>query len=629
MPYTYAQTVVHAIEEGRGELARGYTFTGPDGKEDFYSFDRLRAEAMKRARHLRRLGLRKGDRMAMVIPDGADFVPTFFGALWAGIIPVPLYPPLSLGKLDSYLDSLVNIMGKAEPKALCTTKRVQQILWSVVGKLPSLQQVVLAEDLAQEPEVAEPFEPVTPEDTAFLQFTSGSTSAPKGVVVTHASLRANAWGIMVDGLNADESDVGVSWLPLYHDMGLIGFVLAPMFHKTPVVFLPTLSFVKSATLWMDTLHKKRGTITFAPNFAYALVTKRAKPEMLARWDLSCVKAFGCGAEPINPGTMRAFLDTFSKAKLRPQALLPCYGMAEATLAITFIPMDEQLKTDTIDADTYQAHSRASAVKSPKQGQKTLELVCCGKPFPGHEVAIFDDRDRPLPERQIGQVVVRGPSVAAGYYRDPDATQRTLAGGWLHTGDLGYLAGGELYIAGRQKDLIIVNGRNYDPQRIEWLVDELPGVRKGSAVAFSRPGPSSEELVVVAESREKDLAALTETLRQRVNEQMQLVVADVVLVPPGSLPKTSSGKLQRQKTRAQYLASTLGTEGVRTMGGTAQRLMLAKHFTLSLVGRGRHVARGLMRVTLARVTDTQTVAGRSLVGRTVARLLNPPAPQDRN
>ncbi len=615
MTHTYAQTVVHAIDEGRGELQRGYTFTAADGKEDFHSFDRLRAEAMKRARHFRQLGLKKGDRLAMVLPDGVDFVPTFFGALWAGLVPVPLYPPLTLGRLDSYLDALVTILRKAEPAALCTSKRVQAILWSVVGKVPSLSQVVLAEYLAADPEVAEPMEPVTGDDVAFLQFTSGSTSSPKGVVVTHASLRANAWGIMHDGLQAGPDDVGVSWLPLYHDMGLIGFVLAPMFHGTPVVFLPTLSFVKSATLWMETLHKKRGTITFAPNFAYALVTKRAKPEMLARWDLSCVRAFGCGAEPINPDTMRAFLDTFSRAGVKPHALLPCYGMAEATLAITFIPMDEQLKTDRIDAAAYQATRRAEALPNPEAGQKALELVCCGKPFPGHEVAIFDERGRAVPERVVGEVVCRGPSVAAGYFRDPVGSQKAFADGWLRTGDLGYLADGELYIAGRQKDLIIVNGRNYDPQRIEWLVDELPGVRKGSAVAFSRPGRSSEELVVVAESRDKDYESVREAVRQRVTEQLQLVPAEVVLLAPGALPKTSSGKLQRQKTRAQYLDGTLGTEGVRTLGGAAQRLMLAKHFTLSLVGRGRHVARRIVRGTLERAPD-------SLVTRTVARLLDP-------
>ncbi|MGQ0504150.1 MAG: AMP-binding protein, partial [Myxococcaceae bacterium] len=415
-------------------------------------------------------------------------------------------------------------------------------------------------------------------------------------------------------------------LPLYHDMGLIGFVLAPLFHQTQITFLPTLSFVKSAAIWMETIHKKRATVTFAPNFAYALITKRAKPEMLARWDLSRMRAWGCGAEPINPDVMRSFLKTFEPCGVKSEQLLPSYGMAEATLAITFPKMDQPLTTDRIDAEAYQADRRAKPASADAKGKKTLELVSCGKAFPHHELAIFDEKDRPLREREIGQVVLRGPSVAAGYFRDPETSAKTLAGGWLHTGDLGYLADGQLYIAGRMKDLIIVNGRNYDPQRIEWIVDEMAGVRKGSAVAFSRPGESSEELIVVAESREEDLEPLKAAIRQRVNEQMQLNAADVVLVAPGALPKTSSGKLQRQKTRQQYLDGTVGTEGVRTLGSGAQRLKLAKHLTLSLMGRGRHMARGILRVTVDGVRAPQN----TLVGRTVARLLGAtPRPENRN
>ncbi|MGQ0508890.1 MAG: AMP-binding protein, partial [Myxococcaceae bacterium] len=220
MQRVYPETVVHAIDSHRGVTERGFTFTGSDGVETFFSFDQLRAEAIKRAHHLRKLGLKKGDRLAMVIPDGLDFVPTFLGALWAGVIPVPLYPPLSLGKLDSYLETLVNIMRKAEPTVLCTSAKVKQILWAVVGKIPSLQHVISADELAADaPEALQTPESVSGDDTAFLQFTSGSTSSPKGVVVTHSSLRANAWAIMHDGLNMQPQDSGVSWLPLYHDMG--------------------------------------------------------------------------------------------------------------------------------------------------------------------------------------------------------------------------------------------------------------------------------------------------------------------------------------------------------------------------------------------------------------------------
>jgi fatty-acyl-CoA synthase len=597
---------------GRGVLDVGYTFTASDGKEEFFSWDRLRAEAIKRAHHLRRLGMKKGDRLAMVLPDGKDFVPTIFGALWAGIVPVPLYPPLSLGKLDTYVGSLVNIMRKAEPTLVVTSKRVEQVIWSAVGKVPSLKGLVTADALEEEVVEAsqEPAE-LSPSDIAFLQFTSGSTSTPKGVIVTHGSLRANCWSIMNEGLQAGPGDCGVSWLPLYHDMGLIGFVFAPLFHKVPIVFLPTLSFVKNATLWLETLHRKKGTITFAPNFAYALVTKRAKADQIARWDLSHVRAFGCGAEPINPDTMRTFLKTFEPSGLKPTALLPCYGMAEATLAISFIGMDETLKTDAVEPEAYHGQQEARPAATPASA---VHVVNCGRAFKGHEVAIFDTDDRRLADRRIGEVVFRGPSVAAGYYEDPAATHIAFRDGWLRTGDLGYLDNGELYIVGRKKDLIIINGRNYDPQRIEWIVEEIPGVRKGSVVAFSRPGTASEELIVVAEAREAQREALAEAIRSKINEQMQLTPADVMLLKSGTLPKTSSGKLQRQKTRAHYLEGKLGGEGVRTLGGTAQKLMLAKHYTLSLVGRGRHVARGLVRDTFSYLLDPSEQNRNGLVGR---------------
>ena len=583
------RNLLEAIDDGRGR-ARGYTFVGTDGQDRFLSFDALRSEASRRAGILRGLGLKKGDRLAMVIPEGVDFVPTFFGAVWAGVVPVPLYPPLALGKLDSYLDALTRILRHAEPTYLCTSAPLRHILWSVVPKVPSLRGVVTTKDLIGEGGGEEPPAEVAEDDPVFLQFTSGSTSAPKGVIVSQANLQTNCWSIMQEGLRSDaEVDVGVSWLPLYHDMGLIGFVIAPMFHKVPVVFLPTMSFVRNANLWLETMSRRKGTITFAPNFAYALAARRARPEQIASWDLSGVKAFGCGAEPINARTLKTFVETFRPAGVKPGALLPCYGMAEATLAISFVPLGEPMQEDRID----RAHYEATGVARPDP-DGVMGVVSCGRPFAGHEVAVFGEDGSRLGERAVGELALRGPAVTRGYFRDPEATEAAFGGGWLRTGDLGYLADGEVYITGRKKDLIIVNGRNYDPQRIEWLADELPGLRRGSAVAFSRPGSSSEELVVVAEARSRDTEALVQAIRSRVSEQLQLAVTDVVLVRPGALPKTSSGKLQRQKTRQQYLDGTLGREGVRTLGGTAQRLSLAKHFTLSLVGRGRHAARVLVR-----------------------------------
>jgi len=353
-----------------------------------------------------------------------------------------------------------------------------------------------------------------------------------------------------------------------------------------VVFIPTMSFIKNSTLWMETIHKHRATLSFAPNFAYALVTKRARPEQIARWDLSQMRVFGCGAEPINPDTMRAFLAAMAPSGLKPQALLPCYGMAEATLAISFVPLDEPLQTDRIDAERYHAGHEAAPVSN---GTAFLEVVSCGRTFVGHEVTVQDDDGRILSDRRIGEICFCGPSVAAGYWENAEATKATFRGGWLHTGDLGYKIGDRVFVSGRIKDILIVNGRNYYPQGIEWLVDEIPGVRKGSSVVFTRPGAASEEIVVAAEARAGDAGALKAQIVARVSEEFQLAVSDVALVPPGTLPKTSSGKLQRRKTREQYLNGSIG----RTSRAGSTRLAVAKHLALSLVGRARHEVRKLL------------------------------------
>jgi fatty-acyl-CoA synthase len=602
--------VIDALNRGEGLHDRGFTFVGAlgPGQDLYLSFHALREEIQKRAHHLKALGLVKGDRLAMVVPDGDQFVPTFLAAMWAGIVPVPLYPPLSLGKLDAFMEALVSILTVAKPKALVAGSQVEQLLWGAMGKVPTLEKLILDKDLGKPladgvARLADAPEQVAPEELAFLQFTSGSTSLPKGVMVTRQSLAANCKAIMVDGLHADPKiDKGVSWLPLYHDMGLIGFVLAPITASVSVAYIPTLSFVKNATLWMETISKHKGTISFAPNFAYALVTKRAKKEQIARWDLSGLRVLGCGAEPVNPLTIRAFNEAFAPSGLKPTAILPAYGMAEATLAMSFIALDEELTCDSIDAGAY--HGDRTAKPANADTKESLDVVSCGRTFPGHELKVVGDEGETLPERAVGEICFKGPSVAAGYFNDPEQTKKAGMGkdsdGWLRTGDLGYLANGQCYVSGRIKDILIINGRNYYPQRIEWCVEEVPRVRKGSAVVFSRPGKSSEEVVVAIESRERgqeNIDALVAAIKARVNEELQLVVADVKLVEPGALPKTSSGKLQRRKTREQYLTGKLGKEGVRTLGGMGSRLLVAKHLAKSLVGRAQHTARGLMRRVL--------------------------------
>ncbi|HUJ60165.1 MAG TPA: fatty acyl-AMP ligase [Kofleriaceae bacterium] len=572
--------------------ARGCTFVDADGNGPTFGFRTLVDEARRRGRQLVGLGLRKGDRVALVIPEAKDFVLTFLGAVTAGIVPVPLYPPLSLGRLDAYLGGMVRTLNAAAVDLVVTSAQVQKILWPVLPRVPTARDLVTVEQLAGLAESSEPAPDIAPTDPLFLQFTSGSTAAPKGVVVTHGSLCANAVGIMKFGLEATpERDVAVSWLPLYHDMGLIGFVLSPLFIPCATVFIPTVAFVKRPSLWMETIHRHRGTITFAPNFAFARVTKRASDAEIARWDLSCLRVVGCGAEPIHAGTMRAFVERFGQAGLPHDAMLPCYGMAEATLAMSFVPLRQPLQVDSIDPDACYAERRAVPAST---ASGALELVACGRPFPGHELGIFDDDDRPLGDRQIGEIRYRGPSVAAGYFRNAEQTRAVFGGaredGWLRTGDLGYMADGSLYISGRKKDILIIHGRNYYPQGIEWLVEEVAGIRKGNVVAFSVPGATAEEIVVVAETTEADAAArarIAAEVKRHVNEAMALAVGDVTLVGLGELPKTTSGKLQRAKTREQYLAGTLGTEGVRSLSSGAQKLALARHLAAGMVSRLRH------------------------------------------
>ena len=582
-------TVLEALQAARqaGDK-RGFTFVGSDGNEHTLGFATLAERAFERGNRLRSFGLVPGDRVALAIPDAEEFVLTFLGAVSAGLVPVPLYPPLSLARLDAYLDGTTRTLNAARANLLVTTDQVQRVLWSVVARVPTLRDLVTVEKLETISAPAVPAPEVKPGDTLFLQFTSGSTAAPRGVVVTHASLLANVRGIMEEGLAVDvEVDKAVSWLPLYHDMGLIGFVFAPLIYGLTTIFIPTISFLKRPSLWMEIMNKHRASLSFAPNFAYARLAKRANEGDLARWDLSCIRMLGCGAEPIHSGTMRAFVERFAAAKLRPEVMLPSYGMAEATLAMSFIGLKERVRIDAVDPDA--CYGKRHAI--PTDASASVEFVSCGRPFAGHELGIFDSHGKRLREREIGEIRFRGPSVAAGYYRDEVSTKASFVeDGWLRTGDLGYLADGDLFISGREKDILIVHGHNYYPQAIEWLAEEVPGIRKGNVVAFSVPGAMSEEVVIVAETSERTpeaKATVMAAVARHVNEEMGLSVKEVALLGPGELPKTSSGKLQRRKTREQYLAGTLGSEGVRSPGSAAERLSIARHLLKSFYGRVKH------------------------------------------
>ena len=580
-PITFTQAI-----DRLNARTRGFTFLPSDskGRERFFSFADLRAEVRRRAGLLTLQGVRVGDRIAVVLPAPDEFVLTFLAIVYIGAVPVPMYPPLSLGKLDSYLESSVKIMAAAGCQLVITSKQVESILWSVMPQVKTLRDLKSVEVLFAPERVADAdAAQVALDDVLFLQFTSGSTADPKGVRVTHRSLFENTNALLTELKLDPQVDIGVSWLPLYHDMGLIGFVLGPLIYENSIVFIPTLRFIKRPLTWLDVLHDKRATITFAPNFAYALLTKRVKREDASRWDLSRIKVAGCGAEPIQAETLRRFVETFAAAGLDSKAMLPCYGMAEATLAMTFKQLGTQIRTDRIDRDVYEKDRRAV----PSEREEGMEVVSCGRAFARHEVAVMSASGARLPEREVGEIWFSGPSVAAGYHDRREATEAAFGGGWLRTGDLGYLAEGELYVCGRKKDLIILNGRNYYPQSLEWAVEGVPGVRKGNVVAFSVPCEGSEALVIACEAKSDSLDTVRDGIRRTLAEQFSLTCKEIVLLPPGTLPKTSSGKLQRQKTRTLSVNGELVAGGVRTLGAGAGRVELAQHFMRSLRTKLKH------------------------------------------
>jgi len=493
---------------------------------------------------------------------------------------VPMYPPQTMAKLEAYGDTVRHVLAASGAKALVTNETlrgmIQEHLVSATAPAPTPTPTAgVATVTERELRDAPGFDPdagwsVELDDIAFLQFTSGSTSAPKGVMVTFRNLAVNSHAIMFDGLRSTPDDRGVSWLPLYHDMGLIGFVIAPLYALVPVMFLPTTAFIRRPSLWLDAIHRFRGTITFAPNFAYSLAARAVTEVQSAAWDLSCLRALGCGAEPIQADVLRAFLRRFAKQGLRPESVLPSYGMAEATLAITFSDIDAPLLTDRVDLDAMRA-----GVARPTEAGAALELVACGRPFPGHELAIVGPDGARLGERGVGEVWVRGPSVTAGYYNNPEATEEAFGGGWLRTGDLGYLAGGELYICGRAKDLIILGGKNYYPQDLERVVSRVEGIRDGQCVAFSRLDASGgEQAVVVAESRRAS-AALVQAVMRAVRAEIGVQLADVVLIKRGTLAKTSSGKVRRREMKRRLEAGELELATAEDTGGAEPSNVVAR------------------------------------------------------
>ncbi len=549
MPVERPLTLVDALSKlPRGD-ARGFRFIGSDRVERYFPWEQLEAEAKRRAAILVGLGLKQGDRVALVIPEGHEFVLTFVGATCAGLVPVPIFPRASFKAIDGYLDTVGHIVNASGASLLITMQSMLEVVSQARSRTSQLEKIAVVETLfasdVSVPKVQLPT--VSPDDLCFLQFTSGSTSMPKGVSVTHGNLVANASAFLgPHGLDRRSDDLGITWLPLFHDMGLIGFILGTLICDIPVVILPTETFARGPRIWMETIHKHRGTITYAPNFAFALAAKRVKDREMADLDLSCLRIVGCGAEPINAQVMREFAARFAVAGLRENAIVPSYGMAEATLAITFHPQGTPLVTDRVDAQALK-QGRADA----SLASDSVELVSCGVTFPEHEVRVVDEQGKRVGERVVGEIIFRGPSVTRGYYNNEEASREGYRDGWLHTGDLGYIAKGNLYVCGRIKDLIIIRGANFYPQDIEWAVSDVAGVRRGNVVAFSTQRDGEETLVIAAEGNSTEAADIRSAISSKVAEVIGLKVGHVAVTRVGSLPKTSSGKVQRRKTKRMW------------------------------------------------------------------------------
>ena len=526
----------------------GLVFVNRKEQDQDVSFARIREQAQSVAADLVRRGVRKGDRVALVLPTSPEFVQCFFGVLCAGAIPVPLYPPLRLGKLDEFHRRTTAMLKAVDAAMVVTDERIRRFLGVAVANAAPALGCVTASSL--DGPISDAVE-VAADDIAVIQFSSGTTNDPKPVALTHANLLSNlatlAQYIAADGARPV---VGVTWLPLYHDMGLIGNLLSAFHVQGKLVLLPPELFVAMPGAWLRAISRHRGTITAAPNFAFGLCLKRISDDELEGVDLSSWSICLNGAEAVSAAAQQRFSERFGRWGFRAKSFTPCYGMAEASLAVTFKALGTSFKTLGVDGDKLASQG----IVEP--GGK--EIVSAGPPLTGMGVEIRDDHGAALPPGLVGHIFVSGPSIMAGYFGRPELTDQALHDGWLHTGDRGFIHGGELYVCGRQKDIVIVRGANHAPEEFEAALEGLPGVRTGCAVAvgFVPAGDEDEALAVLVETTSDATPGLAQEVASRVQQHTGILPARVELLAPGTLPRTSSGKLRRREALNQWLTGKL-------------------------------------------------------------------------
>ncbi len=556
------------------------TEDSPDGEKSFtLTFGELHAAAQRFAEELARRGVPAGGRVALMLPTSRAFFISYAGILLAGAVPVPIYPPFRADRIEEYAARQSAILSNAEVCLLLTFRRGEAVAKLLRPRVRSLKEVADVEKVIEAADKAPLPAPgaLSPHligsrvrkasDLAMLQYTSGSTGDPKGVMLTHANMLANIRA-MGQAAQLCPDDVAVTWLPLYHDMGLIGAWLIPLHFGIPVVVMSPLAFLTRPEKWLQAFHKHRGTLAAAPNFAYELCVRKIADKDIEDLDLSLWRAALNGAEPVNPETLERFGERFEKYGFRREAQLPVYGLAEATLGVTVPPLNRGPRIDRVERETFALNGRA--VPAGAQDDTAISFVSSGKPLPGHEVRVVDENGQELPERTEGFLWFRGPSGTSGYYRNPKATEALLPQGataddggfpWVNSGDRAYRAEGEIYVTGRVKDIIIKGGRNLYPHEVEELATRAEGIRKGCVVAFGLSDEESgtEKLVVAAETRERETArraAIAAKVTELVSQGLGLPPDRVELIPPGSIPKTSSGKLRREETKQLYIAGSL-------------------------------------------------------------------------
>ena len=593
-----------------------------DGGERTFTltFGELYAAAQRCAAELARRGVPAGGRVALMLPTSRAFFVSCAGILLAGAIPVPIYPPFRADRIEEYAARQSAILNNAEVCLLLTFRRAEAVAKLLKPRVRSLTSVVDAEMLIEAADKAPPPAPGAlplhltgsrarkASDIALLQYTSGSTGDPKGVVLTHANLLANMRAVG-EAVQLGPDDVGVTWLPLYHDMGLIGAWLTLLHFGTPVAVMSPISFLTRPERWLQAFHKHRGTIAAAPNFAYELCVRKIADKDIQGLDLSSWRAALNGAEPVNPETLERFAQRFAAYGFRREAQLPVYGLAEASLAVTVPPLGRGPLVDRVDRELFTSEGRA--VPASPGDSAAISFVSSGKPIPRHEVRIVDEQGNEVPDRAEGFLWFRGPSATSGYYRNEAATKLLIPSdtqtqdgeyAWVNSGDRAYRADGEIYVTGRVKDIIIKGGRNIYPHEVEELAARAEGIRKGCIVAFglTDENAGTEKLVVVAETRERGTAkaaAIAASVTELVTQGLGLPPDRVELIPPGSIPKTSSGKLRREETKQLYLAATLSASKppawvqIAKLGATGAARTFNQEFRAA-VSRGLEILYGL-------------------------------------